>query len=93
MKKEIQCHYTAKEREEHEQRFLENKPNDFMESIDHESCVKVGDMVIVRNAYDILVGPYKVLGFAIWDGEPRMFLDWDCWWYPAKISKMYEIVQ
>ena len=91
---EFQCHYTVEQRKEHEKRFLAEKPKDCMDSIDHPSGVKVGDMVVVRNAYDILVGPYKVLGFtAGWrNNEPRMYLDWDCWWYPAKLSNLYKIM-
>ena len=69
MEENFKCHYTEEQRKEHEKRFIAEKPKDCMESIDHPSGVKVGDMVVVRNAYDILVGPYKVLGFTTFRGE------------------------
>lgn len=87
----VKCHYTEEEKKKHEAEFMSNKPAGVLESIDHASGVNVGDMVVVRNAYDIPVGPYKVLGFTKWDEVPRMFLDWDCWWFPAKIDNIVKI--
>lgn len=91
-KEQIHCSYTEEQRKAHEKQFLENKPSDCVDSIDNQANVKIGDMVVVRNAYGVLVGPYKVLGFCMWQNEPCMFLDWDCWWYPKEISYLHEIV-
>lgn len=70
---------------------MSNTPAGVLESIDHVSGVNVGDMVVVRNAYNIAVGPYKVLGFTKLGEDSRMFLDWDCWWFPTKIDNIITI--
>lgn len=50
---------------------------------------EVGQEVIVKNGYDIEVGPFEILGF---DDRNKMFLDWDCYWYPTSTERVVKVV-
>lgn len=85
---------TAKVRAAQEKEFNDRKswykPTD---SISHPTGVQKGDIVVVYNSNGILVGPHKVLGFTEWKGEDKMYLDWDCYWYPISPSRIAEIIK
>ena len=83
---------TAEQRLTHEREFI-RRITDFkpLDAIDHPTGVKKGDLVVVRNGYDFLVGPFKVLGFEISYGVPCVYLDWDCYWFATKVDNIHEI--
>jgi len=87
--------YSKEQRRAHERAFIERTTNtpgwDVLDRIEHPSGIKKGDIVVVRNGYGHPVGPYKVFGFVIRECEPRMYLDWDCWWYSIPIERIVEI--
>lgn len=92
MNNEIVHSETDEQRLTHEREFLsridEFKP---LDAIEHSTGVKKGDLVVVRNGYDLLVGPFKVLGFETGNDGPRMYLDWDCYWFSTRVDKIFEI--
>lgn len=50
---------------------------------------EIGQEVIVKNGYDIEVGPFEILGF---NDKNKMYLDWDCYWYPISIERIVKVV-
>ena len=92
---EIVYCYSKEQRKAHERDFIEQTNNtpgwEVLDHIEHPSGIKKGDMVVVRNGYGHLVGPYKVLGFKKKsDGRRQMYLDWSCWWCPVDIERIQE---
>lgn len=87
---------TEKEKQRliNEKEFL-NRKNTLkpLENTSHPSGVKKGDLVVVQNAYGISVGPFKVLGFSSKSKEPKMYLDWDCHWFPKKCDDIIRIIK
>lgn len=83
---------TVEQRLAHEREFV-RRIKDFkpLDTISHPSGVQKGDMVVVKNGYGCLVGPFKVLGFEYnRKGEACMYLDWDCYWYSTEVSNIVE---
>ena len=60
--------------------------------MDNPKHIRKGDLVIVRNGYDIPVGPFEVLGFEDDIKDKKLFLDWDCYWVTKSISKVLTII-
>ncbi len=92
MNEKIFCSLSDETRAHHEREFKKRfKDYPLLDAIDHPSGVRKGDIVVVRNINGFLVGPYKVLGFE-YDrrGEARVFLDWDCFWFPTWVDKIVE---
>lgn len=92
MNNEIFCSQSEERRSAHEKDFL-RRINEFkpLDTISHPSGVQKGDMVVVRNGYGYLVGPFKVLGFEYnRKGEACMYLDWDCYWFSTEVSNIVE---
>lgn len=50
---------------------------------------EIGQEVIVKNSYDIEVGPFEILGF---NDKNKMYLDWDCYWYPISTERVVKVV-
>lgn len=51
---------------------------------------KIGDVVMLLNGFDIEVGPFKILGF---NKDGKMYLDWDCYWYPVPVKRIITTVR
>lgn len=91
------CNYKPEQQAAHENEFKARNIA-HLDELENEKGVKLGDMVVVSNGYGLPVGPFKVLGFKVvqWSPEskpaPAVFLSWDCFWYPAEISDIIEIV-
>lgn len=87
--------YSEEQRMAHERAFIEQTNGSvglyITDRIEHPSGIKKGDMAVVRNGRGNLVGPYKVLGFTVNEGKQKMYLDWDCWWHPIPIERIFEI--
>lgn len=80
-------------RRQHEIEFKERSKNwNVLDSINHSSGIKKGDLVIVKNGYGFEIGPFKVLGFCIKNNIPKMYLDWDCWWYSINLDRIVKIL-
>lgn len=54
--------------------------------------LKVGDKVMFTNDYGVTFGPHEVLGFCKPSKTGRcIFLDYDCYWFPAKVENVTKI--
>ena len=52
--------------------------------------LKKGDLVVVLNGFGIEVGPFQILGFK---SDGKMYLDWDCYWYPIRTDRVVKKIQ
>jgi hypothetical protein len=80
-------------RKEHKKKFFERVGDfNYVDEVDNPKHIRKGDLVIVRNGYDIPVGPFEVLGFEDDIKDKKLFLDWDCYWVTKSISKVLTII-
>lgn len=55
--------------------------------------LKIGDTVMFTNDYGVTFGPHEILGFSKGDLNGRyVYLDYDCFWFPAKIESLEKII-
>ncbi len=80
-------------RKEHKKKFFERVGDfNYVDEVENYAHIRKGDLVIVRNGYDIPVGPFEVLGFEDDIKDKKLFLDWDCYWVTKSISKVLTII-
>lgn len=53
-------------------------------------ALKVGDRVTYTNPQGVVFHGFMVIGFCVpyYEGGGSVFLDWDCYWFPAKPENM-----
>ncbi|MDR6218852.1 hypothetical protein [Deinococcus soli (ex Cha et al. 2016)] len=54
--------------------------------------LRVGDRVTVINAYGVPIVNRTVMGFTrpgAYAGDRCVYLDWDCYWYPARAKDVF----
>ena len=55
--------------------------------------LKIEDSVMFTNDYGVTFGPHEILGFAKGNLRGRyVYLDYDCFWFPAKIESLEKII-
>lgn len=52
--------------------------------INVETSLKIGDKVIFTNDYGVVFGPYEVQAFSKPEHGRCVYIDYDCYWYPAR---------
>lgn len=76
--------YRKSHREAFKKLVAENKTNIDRNTLDFNGY-SVGQEVSLYNGYGLEVGPFTILGFS---KEGKMYLDWDCYWFPVPTSRI-----
>lgn len=67
----------------------------FYDSLPEITDLKVGELVMFTNPAGIVFGPHEILCFCEPDNDRCVYIDYDCYWFPAKpetltaLSKFY----